>query len=328
MFAVRNHHLVGQVAKVLALLVLFTALTLLVFTKSLGATPLSPIEREPALLLPELTTQAMPLSSAVTLGRTDDAQQDQVWRVMQMHRNGELNEAVIAWTLIQLPPQVEEWQQLATAAALLELGNWEEAAPILKMANELYPDNPVVHYYQALLHLEQAAAAHEWNDALGPTNVRLAIYPGSTNLNHPRSFYELLAIQELERTLRLAENVPWDEPLVDAGNSVGSAAVPRVGDLLQTLGAKAMVANSHNVLGELYLKHGDTTLAEKHMDEAVGNGACVFDGYRELGKVYVEQGRHLDAARAYAKAIEHGEGFALPTQGMLENLWKGMLQAN
>ena len=43
-------------------------------------------------------------------------------------------------------------------------------------------------------------------------------------------------------------------------------------------------------------------------------------GYDDLGENYQEQGRHLDAFRAYAKSAAHGDGLVRPLGKMIENL--------
>ena len=67
-------------------------------------------------------------------------------------------------------------------------------------------------------------------------------------------------------------------------------------------------------------------LTADHMDAAVEQGVYVVYGHRDLGKAYENQGRNLDAARAYAKSMKQGNDLALPAKKFIENLRKGILR--
>jgi len=310
-----------EIWKWIALLFGAMILALLMAVRITGAAPANPQVLPPALLLPEATAPAVPLAHEVPLAT-------QVRGILQLHRTGELEAAVDAWVKIRLPYEVDVWRDIARAEALLELGRWEEASPLLTNAEERAPKNAIVHYYLGLLRLEQAARAGNWNDAIGPTNIRLAAYAPLVVLPHPRDLYELMAMEELEMALKLAANATWDEVLVAADPADDPANVLHVRDLLAVLGAKELKANAHNVLGTLCIEHGQAERAEAHLLAAVATGANVGDGFRALGRLYELEGRPYDAAHAYALAIKHGDGILLPAQLILENLWNGIKQDN
>jgi tetratricopeptide (TPR) repeat protein len=310
--------------KWVALVIGAMAVALFLAVRTVGAAPTASNELPPALLLPEVTAPAVPMDHAAPSA----ALATQVRGILQLHRTGELEAAVDAWAKVELPYKVDFWRNVARSEALLELGRWDEAAPLLANAEEQAPDHAVVHYYLGLLRLEQAARAGEWNDAEGPSNIRLAAYPPMVILPLPRSMYELMAMEELETALELSGNIAWNEVLVPANPAEDPAAMVRVADLLEVLGAKELTATAHNVLGMLCLEHGQADRAEAHLLGAVAAGANVGDGFRMLGRLYEAEGRPMDAAHAYVLAIKNGDGFMLPAQKVLENLWHGMGNGN
>lgn len=320
MVVVRHTTHATEMWKWLALIVGAMAVALFLTIKTAGAAPTALPELPPALLLPEATNSAVPLADEAVPA----ALITRVRSILQLHRTGELEAAVDAWAKVQLPYKVDVWRDLARSEALLELGRWEEAAPLLANAEERAPENAVVHYYLGLLRLEQAARTGEWNDAIGPSNIRLAAYPPLVVLPHPRSMYELMAMDELETALELAGNTDWDEVLIAAEPAGDTAGVLRVRELLAVLGAKELAANAHNVLGTLCIEHGQADRAEAHLLGAVAAGANVGDGFRALARLYEIEGRPFDAAHAYALAIKNGDGVMLPAQKILENLWHGL----
>jgi tetratricopeptide (TPR) repeat protein len=304
-----------------AVLVLMLVFWLAVQT--LGAAPVNPGAIPPALLPPEIGWEAEPMPLPVREAPATTAEIAQLWQVLELHRRGELAAAVDAWPLVRLPAEMTHWRVIATTAALLELGRWEEAAPLVEGLLEMQAENPVTHYYAALLRLEQAARAGKWYDAIGVPEIRLAAHRPPTVLAHPQDVYELLAMEELERALELAENLRPEEPLL-TGRAGAAETLPKVADLLQVLGAEKLTANAHNVLGDLCVRHLAPERAEEHFDLAVVEGANIGDGYRDLGELYGAEGRHLDAARVYAKDFRQGRGKVLPAEKMLEHLWEGL----
>jgi len=327
----RYTHPLAETAKWVALLMM-AALVLLMFVARAAGEVRSSTAVPPGLLPAEIGRWAKPLEaerSAQQAASGRPAEVDELWRILELHQTGRPQDAVAAWSRVSLPYEVQSWRWIALGAAQLELGDWSEAERCLAAAAAPVPDQPLVHYYRGLLRLEQAAAAREWEDAVGPRNVRLASYPPTPPRLVPNSkgMYELAARMELEAALRHAGNVPCDLPLLPPDDPAEAMLSPTVDDLVQALGADRFEASAHHLLGDLLLRHGELTGAEMHLDAAAELGAAVLYGYRELGAGYGAQARHLDAARAYAKALRQGEGYAAPAKEFLENLRQAVLQS-
>ena len=92
-----------------------------------------------------------------------------------------------------------------------------------------------------------------------------------------------------------------------------------MGDLLLAVSADNFEAKSHNMLSYLYLERGSLETAESHMDHAAIGGLTVI-GYGDLGEAYAEVGQHMDAARAYVKAMEHSPHKIEPARKAWDNL--------
>ena len=92
---------------------------------------------------------------------------------------------------------------------------------------------------------QQAVLAVDWEDAVGPSYVRLAAHVPDGLTPNTKSMYRMQAMIELEKAIERARYVEMETPLVASDLS------PRVYDLLMALGAAQFEANAHNMLGNL-----------------------------------------------------------------------------
>lgn len=283
-------------------------------------------------LLPPVVEEGEPLDappSEMLEWRVDEPTSDlsrQLWQILKEHQSGRPEQAITLWQNVGLPYETAAWPHVAMAAAYLELGRWEMAAAELEPAGQFDNHNPIVRYYMALVRLEQAERAYEWQDAIGPSGTVRVSYRLPEVSPNTKSNYTLRAILELETALAEAPYLQLDQPLVPIYWSRDAAYGPTVRDLLKAIGAEDFQAKAHHALGALYLERSNLELAEQHMDQAARSGIHVLYGYRDLGEKYDDQGRHFDAVRAYAKSMKQGPDFAVPATRLLENLRKGFAQ--
>jgi hypothetical protein len=229
-----------------------------------------------------------------------------VWTVMEDHRRGEFEAALEGWNSLQLDYDTDFYRMVAIGHANLAMGNLEGAKYALSTADEMAPNNAVVHYFLGVLRMEEAARVHDWYDAVGPTRTRIVAYAPREVVPNSRSMYLLAARSELERAIELAPTVRLDEPLTPDAWYTTMALGPTVGDLLLAMGAENFAAKAHNLLVPILLEDGSLEAAETHLDAAVRGGRYVGFGYVDLIGEYEASGRYLDAARVCAKAVGHG----------------------
>jgi tetratricopeptide (TPR) repeat protein len=248
-----------------------------------------------------------------------------LWRILELHRMGQVEEAIAAWREANLPCETDGWRDIAVAAAYLQAGELMEAQRHLDAALEFEPENAVAHYYAGLLRLAQAKGARNWNDALGPPTIMLVAMPTITP--NTRAMYELAAMMEFRAAIELADRIDPEAPLapytwVAPDMHTLPLVTPTVGDLLVALGADRFPARAHNMLGAMYTDRGLCEEAEIHIDAAAAEGMVAPFAYRDLGAVMETEGRHEDAARVYMKAFRHGDANLLPAWKAFENGWK------
>jgi tetratricopeptide (TPR) repeat protein len=249
-----------------------------------------------------------------------------LWKAVEQHRAAQPEEALKAWQIAALPYETEVWKQIAMGVAQLQLGMLEEAAENLMLAEDLEPENPVVHYYLGLLRLDQARGAKEWYDAIGPAKMRFAAYRPHVVTPNTRGMYELVAMQEFETAIENADMLDRGMVLAMPDHRVAVTLAPvTVGDLMLALGCEKFEGQAHHMLGAMYLDRGATDAAEEHMDAAKAAGVALVLDYRELGAAYEAEGRYGDAARAYLKGIENQPGLVLPIRKFLENAGRALL---
>jgi tetratricopeptide (TPR) repeat protein len=228
-----------------------------------------------------------------------------LWNLMARQTGGQYEQALQDWARTELPAEMRAWKHLAMAAMLLERGNNREAAAELAMAQLLEPENPLVHYYLGILHIQLADEPVESPDYAAETKVRLVAYrPDIAPII--KGMHELAAIRDLERAIELAACFEPEVPLIPAEWTTEPRLRPTVADLLSALGAAGFEPGAHHVLGYLYLERGDLEVTEQHLDQAKKLGAGVPYLFNDLGERYEAAGRHADAARAYLKAVGDG----------------------
>jgi len=298
------------------ILVLMAALVAMAFsTRAGGATTESP----PALLPAALEQELTPMGEAAAKAQLRVAVEEAIRQ--QSARNWDAARDV--WNSTMLPGRMDAWRQIALGALELEQGNLEAASDALRMAMTMDPENALAYYFAGLLRIDQAAMACDWYDAIGPITVQLASVGPADVTPNSKSHYELLAMEMLGRATELAPMVDYGTPLV--ADYRGRQTGPYVGDLLMAMGADQFEAQSHHMLAGLCLDHFQAARAEEHLDRAEALGAVIVYGYRDLGQLYEDEGRHLDAARAYAKSMRQGDDYAVPAMKMLQNLRQGIL---
>jgi tetratricopeptide (TPR) repeat protein len=319
MFATRSMRLEVEVLKWVALMVLAMALVVLAASLARGGLP-----NEPLRLPADMMESAKPMSAEELLPIDPN---EQLWKILAAHRSGDAQEALLGWELVELPRETDVWRHVARGMALLQLGEIERAALALSKAEELQPDQPVVHYAMAILRLEQARTAREWYDAIGPMVVRLATFGPREVVPNSKSMYQLAAMMEFEKALELADNLERTLVLVMPDHRVqATVALVTVGDLLEAIGADRYEGQTHNMLGMMYVERANGEAAEQHLDAAVKQGANVVYGYRDLAALYELQDRHGDAFRVHLKSLGRDPSLVRPMYKALENAAKAVLE--
>lgn len=319
MFAVRPWRMEWEVVKWVALLAIAAGLALLVARSASG---IDLEKTRPPALLPAAATE---LARPMTVGQDDI--QTKLWTILHQHQAGLPDEALAGWTRVTLPYETQAWQHVAMGMANLQLGQWKAAAEELELAEQLEPQNALVHYYTAILRLEQARHAKQWYDAIGPVTVRLAAYRPYEVTPNTRDMYEFHAMLEFEKAIANAPHVDRAQPLAPLTDT-NDCPVPAVtvGDLLVALGAERFEGQAHNMLGAMYLDRGAYENAEQHLDAAHDAGMNMLFGYRDLGVAYEQEGRFSDAFRAYLKGLGHEASVVRPLQHALESLGRAMTE--
>ena len=306
------------------LILLATALGLIAST-SLAANPQD--RRVPGLLPAEAGRVAKPMEAAA-----QDALANQLWQAVEDQSAGRWQEAIATWERVALPCERQVWRHLSLGVAYLYLDQHAEAAEQLAFAQQYDAENPAVHYFFGLLHLQRADDAMQYSDAVSDRQARLVRHvvgedPQTAGLPKVKSRYELEAIGHLETAIEHATHVDFGAPLVPIRWVVPvpypmteRLAPPTVDDLLASLGADNIAGKAHGMLAQLYLDRSRPDEAEHHTDQAHSCGIAVPYGYRQVGELYEEQGRSTDAFRAYTKAMQHGDRLAKPGAKAFENL--------
>lgn len=324
MLQARHQHLMEEIAKWIVLILTASLVALALATRSAGSAEL---KQPPGLLPIDVQQSAKPVSidsTELMMAPTEDIVA-KLWATLDRQRSGDMEASLEGWAAVALPCETDGWRHVAMAAAHVQLHDWDAVATALAEAEELAPDNALVHYYRALLYLERSSRAMQWDDAIGPVQTRLAAYNPQELTPNTKSTYELAAMNELEKTIQLARYVDPYQPLIWGRGVPDVDSSPRVGDLLVALGAADFEANAHNVLGDQYLVRGMLEQAEDHMDAAAALGVHIVYGYRDLGRAYEDELRHLDAARVYVKSMKQGSDYIVPTKRFLENLRKAIV---
>lgn len=342
----RQMHLEAELLKWMLLTAIAIALMLAAASSALGIESTAE-SIPPRLLLPEMSATAKPLdqatndhlSSSWTQESSSQSAEGQfceqagsIWRAIDCLR-GDIDpyEAIVAWSQLRLADDMEVWREVALAVTYLRAGELTNSDRALDTARALTPNSAVVHYLTGVLRLTQATLASDWNDAMGPTQVRYVVRAPRGVVPNSRSMYRLLASMEFEKAIEHSDGICPYQALVESNSwcELGMPMVaPMVGDLLKAMKADSFEAKAHEILGQLHLERGALDIAEQHMDQAVAELDVVETAYRELGDQYADMGRRRAALRAYVKALKQREGVVGPTQGILQLLHKAFSSAD
>jgi tetratricopeptide (TPR) repeat protein len=232
----------------------------------------------------------------------------EMWSALSYQAGEQFPAAILQWEPIVMSAETAPWRNVALAAAYVECGHLTAAETELDKAGVDHEASALVHYYRGLVLLEQAQRAAHWYETLAPQRVKWAVYRKVPAVEVPMTsdIYELMAVGQLEQAARLAEAVDPGQLLLPAAAVIDPALSPTVGDLLAALGARQFQAQAHQMLGHLLLQRDQTAMAESHLDRASALHTIRVWGYEDLGDQYAQQGRHLDAARAYCKEVRNG----------------------
>lgn len=248
-----------------------------------------------------------------------------VWRILRLHRTGQVEEAMVAWQGAELAPGMEAWRHVALAAANLQAGHLENAEEELGDALQLEPRNAAAHYYVGLLRQAQAGHAPVWPEMIVPPYLALVALPQI--VPNTRDMYELDAMQAFQKAIDLAPEMDLKAALVLDPAATGEdryipLITPTVGDLLEALGADRFPARAHNALGEMQTARGLFEEAEKHLDAAAAEQLNAPQAYRRLADALATDEQYQAAARVYQKAFRHGDVNLIPALRMIINGWK------
>lgn len=331
---VKRHpmHLEVEIVKWIILFTLAMAIALIVTSVAAGVPPKY---EGPKPLPPEVSRLAKPLETAppvVPPEMTDYQRAMELWAALDLHAEDPAA-AREAWETKGLLPPNATWRMVAVGVTYLQTENPGKALELFVEAARRDGDNPVVHYCLGMTRLVQAEKAMQWYDAIGPENTRYVAYRGPGDLApNTKSMYHLAAIMEFRKTLELMPNLDLGESLMGIDWVVPDeytldmpVATPTVGDLLHAVGAENVAGKSHHALGELYVVQGSLAMAEQHLDEAHELGLAVANSYRKLAKEYEREGKNVEAARAYMKALRRTADLTNPMEEVFKNLGKEML---
>lgn len=327
MLALRRMTVEGEFVKWVILLLIAAMLALLLIPRIAGA------EGAPGLLPDDMNEWAKPMPEAVVAPSFSEAgtsmrsnEPNQVlWRILELHRRGQVDDAIAAWDKAGAICGTEVWRNVATAAANLQAGRLQVAEEQLDAALEFDADNAVAHYYVGLLRLVQAQGAKNWFDVIGPPEIMLIALPQVAP--NTRDMYELMAMQELAKAIEFSPNLDLDAPLAPYAGATPDAmylplVTPTVGDLIQALGADHFPARANNMLGRMCIVRGMVDEAESHLDAAAEERMNGPRDYCQLAQLLESKGRHEDAVRVYLKAFRNGDANLIPALKVLINGWK------
>jgi tetratricopeptide (TPR) repeat protein len=323
----RQHRLEAEFAKKMILLAIAALLALLLATRLAGAAD------APRLLPGDMNNWAKPLPETAEqpffpeVGpplRTNDPYRV-AWRILRLHRTGQIEEAMITWHRAELAPGMEAWRHVALGAAHLQAGDLDNAQEQLGIALEMEPRNAVIHYYVGLLRRAQAGHARTWPEMLLPPHLALVALPQV--VPNTRDMYELEAMQAFQKAIALAPEMELNAALVIDATATGEdryvpMITPTVADLLEALGADRFPARAHNALGEMQTERGTFEEAEKHLDAAAAEQLNGEFAYRHLADALAAAKQYDDAARVYQKAFRNGDPNLIPALRMIINGWK------
>jgi len=181
-----------------------------------------------------------------------------LWRTLVAQARGDSAAAIHGWGHAPLELQAELWRHVGLAAAWLDRGQIDEAAEALDNAWDLQRNNPLVRYQFGLLNLERAHRSADWQEA-AEVQFRLVGFGRPKVAPNSAAMYRLAAIGDLEKAIEQTPRLALDAPLLMT-EAASPVLAPRVGDLLRAIGALQFKANSHVMLGQLFLEGGNLPL--------------------------------------------------------------------
>ena len=351
MMSQRHMHLEVEMLKWLAVLALASALALVMASQAFGGErgfgdEVGATRSIPGLLPSDMERLAEPMRDVAIPADLDGSEPNEgefaagedflsqwntrLWTVLDLHRQGQVEQAIEAWSDMPLPCESEVWRFLALGAAYLQCGQLDDAVAMLDAAEGLEPDNPVLHYYVGILRMQQAATTPQWYDATGETPARFVAWVPRKIAPNSKSMVELAAMTAFQRAIDTSVYLEQNRLLIGSDvdgyqESSMSQMPPMVYDLLVAIGADNFEGKSHNMMSYLCLDRGWLDQAEQHMDRAAETGLAIPYGYGDLGERYELDGRPADAARSYLKQMAQGGPVVAPAQKFYDNLRKALI---
>lgn len=347
MFTVRHNKMtVGwDVIWWLAVLTLAGMLTMLLSTRLANAAP--PVSAQPGLM-PELR---QPWADGVAAFRAGDMLEArdafadahcywidahgsdardpalQLWTTLADQTAGDWEMAVTGWQQAVLPAETDVHRYLALTLLYLEHEQVDLAGEMLDRAWQLAPSHPLVHYANGIYNLQVADQLIDWPDGVGPRMVRFAAWKQPMITPNTRAVARMIAAMEFERAIERAIEIDPHQPMLPFGWTAEPQLVPTVADVMAATGTTQFVSQAHVTLGGLFIERGLTESAEEHLDAAADVGVRIPWAYSDVARLYEQQGRHFEAARAQAKQLRYGVKDLRATMGLMEYLGRAVGEA-
>lgn len=282
-------------------------LVVAVVVGTLLATRMAAADSKPGLLPPELDRLAKPMPDSTRpffpeVGpplRTIEPNQV-LWRIIELHRMGQVEEAIAQWERAGEMCGSEVWRHVAVAAAYPQAGDLEQAEAQLDAALEMEPQNAPA---PAVMFIASPAVAP-----------------------NTRDMYELMAMQEFAKAIELAAAIDLEAPLAPDAWAAEDVqylplVTPSIGDPLLAIGADRYPARAHNVLGQMLTERGLFEEAKEHLDTAAAEQMNGPKAYRDLSADVEAEGRY-DDMRVLLKAFRNGDVNLISAIKMFINGWK------
>ena len=233
-------------------------------------------------------------------------------QIIDMHRAGYHQEVEALWEQATLPKETAVWKELSLAVADLAERNYKEANSHLTEAARLDANNPLPHYYKAMVALATAERVDDRYDDAGPDVSGYVDAKATPSPDDPIALRDE-AIGSLLRALdcspvrdvnRSLLNVAWVLP--DAHSLEMPLTVPTIDELMSAMGAGHWEADAHWRLGALLMAKNSLAEAEDHWDRAAEMGMNLRLEYRALSERHRASGESLDAVRCKLKSMRFG----------------------
>lgn len=227
-------------------------------------------------------------------------------QIVNDHRTGNHDQAMLDWQEIRLPLEAEVWRAVAMAACHMRTGDDWAAKPYLKDAVVVDNDNAVTSFLKAELIWHEIQKQGE-NDRMLASYTSAGSGSGPEVLNLAIDVYRKVLAQS-PQVDTLTTLVPKHWGVRVNGLVEIPANPPTVGELLQALRLSDYVAVSHSRLGVLYERIGDFENSENQLDQAAELGIDVSTEYLSLARKLKLSGQNAAAHRVFKKALEVQKG--------------------